>query len=289
MNKYQEIFKNFDFTGNNNDAIDKVNDILQKETAGNFTASILKSIHGCIDLTSLSALDSEESIWKLVERVNQFDGKHPDIPNVAAICTYPNFTQTVKKNLTAQGVKIAVVTGGFPSSQTFEEIKVAETGLAVMYGAEEIDTVLNPGYFLNEDYEELITELQEIKESAHGATLKIIIETGALSTINNIVKAAIISIYAGADFIKTSTGKEFKGASFEAVYAMCNVIKQFYENRNIKIGIKISGGVRKAEDAVKYYTIVKSVLGNEWLTKDLFRIGASSLAEDLITQINRLQ
>lgn len=205
----------------------------------------------------------------------------PDVPNVAAICTYPLFVETVKQALAAQDVKIASVAGGFPSSQTFTEVKIAETAMAIMSGADEIDVVMNLGYFLEENYDELAEEIQEIKDSCREGKLKVILETGALLTPENIQKAAILALYSGADFIKTSTGKGYPGATLEAVYTMCKVLKKYHSITGKQIGIKVSGGVRTAEDAVKYYTIVKEVLGNDWLNKDLFRIGASSLVEDI--------
>ena len=286
MTKYQKAFDKFEPVGTDAEVAQKVENILA-DAQKNFTPDVLKLLHGCIDLTSLSTLDTKESIWKLVDSVNDFEGTRPDVPNVAAICTYPNFTDTVKQALTAQGVKIAAVTGGFPSSQTFSEVKVAETALAVMHGADELDTVLNLGYLMEENYEELSEDIQEIKECAHNeATIKVILETGALKTVKNIQKAAIFAIYSGADFIKTSTGKEFAGATPEAAYTMCKIIKAYHEDTGRKIGIKVSGGIRKAEEAVNYYTIVKSVLGEEWLNKDYFRVGASSLVGDLLNRIS---
>ena len=217
----------------------------------------------------------------MVESVNDFEGSRPDVPNVAAICTYPIFVETVKQALTAEDVKIAAVCGGFPSSQTFTEVKIAETAMAVMEGAEEIDIVMNLGYFMEENYEELSDEIAEIKESCRNASLKVILETGALTTAENIRKATILALYSGADFIKTSTGKGYPGATPEAVYTICKTIKQYFELTNQRIGIKISGGIRTAEDAVKYYTLVKEILGKEWLNKELFRIGASNLVSDI--------
>ena len=203
--------------------------------------------------------------------MNDFEGTRPDVPNVAAICTYPLFVETVKEALSAQEVKIASVAGGFPSSQTFMEIKIAETAMAVMQGADEIDVVMNLGYFLEENYE----------ESCRDAKLKVILETGALQTPESIQKAAVLAVYSGADFIKTSTGKGYPGATPEAVYTMCQVLKKYHSITGKRVGIKVAGGVRTAEEAVRYYTIVKEVLGNDWLNKDLFRIGASSLVEDI--------
>jgi len=285
MDKYQEALSKFKPVGSETQIKEEVDKILRIYEQKNFTVDILKFLHACIDVTSLSTTDTKESIWKLVNNVNDFEGLHPDIPNVAAICTYPIFTETVKQALTAQDVKIAAVAGGFPSSQTFGEVKIAETALAVMHGADEIDTVLNIGLLLEENYQELAEDIQEIKASAHESTLKVILETGALKSAENIQRAAIFSIYSGADFIKTSTGKEYEGTTPESVYTMCQVIKQYYEITERQIGIKISGGVKKAEDAVRYYSIVKNILGEKWLDKAYFRIGSSHLATDIINRI----
>lgn len=279
--KYHDAFNKFETAGTTEQVGGKVKAILDKQEKANFTPEVLKQIHGFIDLTSLTSIDTKESIWKLVDKVNDFEGTRPDVPNVAAICTYPLFVDTVKQALTAQNVSIASVAAGFPSSQTFIEVKIAETAMAVMQGADEIDVVMNLGYFMEDNFEEIAEELQEIKESCREAKLKVILETGALSTPENIRKAAILALYSGADFIKTSTGKGYPGATPEAVYTMCRVIKTYHSIAGKKIGIKVSGGVRTAEDAVRYYTIVKEVLGNDWLNKDLFRIGASSLVEDI--------
>ena len=280
-NKYEQAFHNFPSAGTAEEVSKAVKNLLNKHEKENFTAEVLKQIHGFIDLTSLTSIDTKESIWKLVDRVNDFEGIRPDVPNVAAICTYPLFIETVKQALTAQEVKIASVAGGFPSSQTFMEIKIAETGMAVMQGADEIDMVMNIGYFLEENYEELAEEIQEVKESCRTAKLKVILETGALKSPENIQIAAILDLYSDADFIKTSTGKGYPGATPEAVYVMCQTIKKYHSITGRKVGIKVSGGVRTAEEAVCYYTIVKEILGNDWLTKELFRIGASSLVEDI--------
>lgn len=286
-NKYNEAFGKFSPALADEEIKEKVQNILSAQAKANFTPDVLKRIHGCIDLTSLTSLDTRESIWKMVDQVNDFEGTRPDVPNVAAICTYPLFVETVKQALTAQEVSIAAVSGGFPSSQTFPEIKVAETAMAVMQGADEIDVVLNLGYLLEENYEELTEELEEIKASCRDARLKIILETGALATAENIRKAAILAMYSGADFIKTSTGKGYPGATPEAVYTMCQTVKEYYALHNRKVGIKVSGGVRTAEEAVNYYTLVKAILGDEWLNKDSFRIGASSLVGDIEKRLGK--
>jgi deoxyribose-phosphate aldolase len=281
IDRYHEAFNKFEPALPDTQTTEAVNALLEKHFQENFTPEVLKTIHGCIDLTSLTSLDTKESIWKMVDTVNDFEGTRPDVPNVAAICVYPLFVETVKQALTAQEIKIASVAGGFPSSQTFTEVKIAETAMAVMQGADEIDVVMNLGYFLEENYDELSEEIQEIKESCRDAKLKVILETGALQTPESIQKAAVLAVYSGADFIKTSTGKGYPGATPEAVYTMCQVLKKYHSITGKRVGIKVAGGVRTAEEAVRYYTIVKEVLGNDWLNKDLFRIGASSLVEDI--------
>lgn len=285
--KYQDALHKFEPALSDEQTTETVNAILERSYKENFTPEVLKTLHGCIDLTSLTSMDTKESIWKMVDKVNDYEGTRPDVPNVAAICTYPNFVETVKQALTAQNTKIAAVAGGFPSSQTFMEIKVAEVAMAVMQGADEIDVVLNLGYFMEEAYEELTDELEELKETCRDAHLKVILETGALATSANIRKAAILALYSGADFIKTSTGKGYPGATPEAVYTMCKVLKTYFTLTGRRAGIKVSGGVRSAEDAVKYYTIVKEVLGEEWLTNEYFRIGASSLVGDIEQRLGK--
>lgn len=284
--KHQQAFDKFKALSDAQ-AGSNVRKIMDEKLKENSNGEVLKKIHGLIDLTSLSALDTHESIWKMVEHVNNYEGTRPDVPNIAGICTYPVFVETVRQALLAQNVKIVSVSGAFPSSQTFTEIKVAETAMAVMEGAEEIDTVLNPGLFLGGNYDEVSEELQEIKASCRDAKLKVILETGALRTAENIQKAAIIAIYSGADFIKTSTGKDYPGATLEAAYIICQVLKTYHSITNNKIGIKVSGGIRTAEEAVKYYTLVKETLGEEWLSPGLFRIGASSLAEDIEARLGK--
>jgi deoxyribose-phosphate aldolase len=283
MNKYEEALKLFDSDLQEEDIRRKTEKILDK-CGENNTPEVLQLLYSCIDLTSLNTEDNKESIWRFTETVNDFDGSNPDIPNVAAICVYPNFVSTVKEALTAD-VRIASVAGGFPSSQTFIEVKIAEVSLAVADGADEIDIVLNAGLFFEENWEELCREIEEIKEACRDAHLKVILETGLLNTAANIQKATILSIYSGADFIKTSTGKVYPGATPEAAYVICQTIKEYYRIHREKIGIKVSGGVRTADDAVKYYTLVKEILGEEWLNPEYFRIGASSLATNILEKL----
>lgn len=278
---YQEAFDKFEIPETEKEISERVEKLLEKYEKENFTPEVLKKIHGLIDLTSLTSFDTKESIWQLVDRVNDYEGTRPDVPNVAAICTFPLFVETVKEALSAQDVKIVSVAGGFPSSQTFMEVKIAETAMAVMQGADEIDVVMNLGRFMEDAYDEIAEELQEIKEACRGRKLKVILETGALFSSENIRKASVLALYSGADFIKTSTGKGYPGATPEAVYTMCLVLKTYYAVSGRKAGIKVSGGVRTAEEAVRFYTIVKEILGEEWLNKEFFRIGASGLLQDI--------
>lgn len=262
-----------------------VKKIIDEHFAENNNQEVYKFLFNTIDLTTLKATDSPRSVAEFTERVNAFDEEHPELKNVAAICVYPNFAQLVRTVLEVSNVDVACVSGGFPSSQTFIEVKVAETALAVEGGADEIDIVLNVGNFLDGDYEEVCDEISEQKEACRNARMKVILETGALKTAANIKAASVLALYSGADFLKTSTGKEFAGASLEAAYVMCQAIKEYYQATGRMVGFKASGGVSTSEDAVKYYTLVKEVLGEQWLTNEYFRIGASRLANNLLSDI----
>ena len=263
-------------------AVDK---ILAENLKENMNEEVYKFLFNCIDLTTLRSTDSPRSVADFVERVNDFDNEHPEMKNVAAICVYPNFSQVVRTVLEVSDVDIACVAGCFPSSQAFLEVKVAEVALAVEGGADEIDIVLNLGNFLDGDYEEVCDEISELKHSCREARLKVILEAGALKTAANIKAASILSMYSGADFIKTSTGKEYPGADLQAAYVMCQCIKEYYEKTGRMVGFKPAGGVRTPEEAVSYYCIVKEVLGEQWLTNEYFRIGASGLANNLLSAI----
>ena len=246
---------------------------------------VYQFLFSSIDLTTLSTEDNDRSVSAFVQRVNDFDNDYPQFGNVAAICVYSNFAEVVKTTLEVPGVDIAVCAGGFPSSQTFTAVKVADVALAVEAGATEVDIVLPVGMFLDGNYEELCDELIELKHTARHARVKVILETGALKTAENIRNASILAMYSDADFIKTSTGKIYKGASLEAAYVMCQCIKEYYEKTGRKVGFKAAGGIRSAEDAVNYYAVVRTVLGDEWLNHDLFRIGASSLGNALLSKM----
>ena len=221
----------------------------------------------------------------MIEKVNQFAKDYPDLPHVATVCTYPNFASLISQSLEVDGVEIAVVSGNFPSSQTFIEVKVAETALAIKDGATEVDIVMPVGKFFSEDYEGVCDDIQELKETCGEHKMKCILETGDLKTCSNIIKASILAMYAGADYIKTSTGKEKISATPEAVYVMCNAIKAYYDKTGIQIGLKPAGGINTVHDAVVYYTIVKEVLGEKWLTNQWFRLGTSRLTNLLLSEI----
>ena len=259
--------------------------IIDKYVAENNTLEVKKQLFNCIDLTTLKTEDSEESVLKFTERVNDLENEYPDLKNVAAICVYPNFAKIVSQSLEVESVNIACVSGGFPSSQTFTEVKVAETALALADGATEIDIVIPVGKFLSGDYEGMCDEIEEIKSVCGGRHLKVILETGALKSAENIWKASILAIYSGADFIKTSTGKQEPAATPEAAYVMCQAIKAYHEKTGRKVGFKPAGGINSVNDALVYYTIVKEVLGKEWLNNELFRIGTSRLGNLLLSEI----
>ena len=263
----------------------KVDNLITKHLDENNNIEVKKQIFHCIDLTTLKCTDTEENVMKLTEKVNEFVDKYPDLDNVAAICVYPNMAEIVNDTLEADGVKIACVSGGFPSSQTFMEVKVAETAMAIHSGAEEIDIVMPVGKFLCGDYEGMCDEIGELKDICGEKPLKVILETGALMTASNIKKAAILAMYSGADFIETSTGKEAVSATPEAAWVMCEAIRDYYKETGRKVGFKAAGGIDTVKKALAYYTIVKEVLGEEWLNNGLFRIGTSRLTNLLLADI----
>jgi deoxyribose-phosphate aldolase len=284
MDRYNEAIKASKVTEDDALVANEVAKIVEK--APQYASpEVYKFLLNSIDLTTLSTEDSERSVAKFTNRVNDFDAEYPQYGHVAAICVYSNFAEVVKDHLDVEGVDVCVVAGCFPSSQTFTAVKVADVALAVASGAQEVDVVLNIGMFLDENYEELCDELIELKNTAKDARLKVILETGCLKTAAAIKRASILSMYCDADFIKTSTGKIYKGASLEAAYVMCQCIKEYYEKTGRKVGFKAAGGVRTTEDALNYYAVVKEVLGDEWLNQDLFRLGASSLANAVLSSL----
>lgn len=265
---------------------DAVAAILADHLEENRNTDVYKKIFNSIDLTTLKTTDSQQSVAKFTERVNSFEEDYGDLPPVAAICVYPNFVPVVRTTLDVSSVGVAAVAGAFPTSQSFIEVKVAEIGLAVEAGADEIDVVLNVGDFFDGDYESVCDDLDEMKHSCRSARMKVILETGALKTARNIRDASILALYSGADFLKTSTGKEYPGASLDACYVMCQCIREYYEKTGRAVGFKAAGGISTTEEVLKYYTIVKTVLGEKWAdSNELFRIGASRLANALLSDI----
>lgn len=246
---------------------------------------ILAACIGHMDLTSLNSTDTKSKIEKMVEKVNNFPVNYPKYPSVAAICVYPNFAEVVKKKLNSQDVNIAVVGGVFPSSQSFLEVKIEECRIAVEKGADEVDIVLSLSHFLEGEYELAAKEISSIKKAIAPAHLKVILETGALSTPEAIEKASVLAMEAGADFIKTSTGKMEPAATPEAAIVMCRAIKEYYRKTGKKVGFKPAGGISTPHDAILYYAIVDTILGEEWLNPELFRLGASRLANNLLTEL----
>ena len=285
QSKYELALSKFNTHLHDDEIMMKVDQLIEKHLSENNTVDVKKEILNCIDLTTLKCTDTEESVMKFTEKVNEFVDKYPDLDNVAAICVYPNMAEIVSDSLEADNVKVACVSGGFPSSQTFMEVKVAETAMAIHAGAEEIDIVMPIGKFLCDDYEGMCDEISELKDICGEKTLKVILETGALRTASNIKKAAILAMYSGADFIKTSTGKEAISATPETALVMCEAIKEYHRETGRKVGFKAAGGIDTVKKALAYYTIVKEVLGEEWLNNGLFRIGTSRLTNLLLSDI----
>lgn len=285
VNKYEQALKKYNTNLNDDEVRETVKKLIEEKVHTNDTPEVKKFLFGSIELTSLKCTDSDESIMAFTEKVNQFDTQYADLPHVATICVYPCFAQVVRDTLEVEGVEIACVSGSFPSSQALIEVKVAETALAVKDGSTEIDIVMPVGKFLSGNYEEMCEDIQELKETCGDAAMKVILETGCLKTASNIKKASILSMYAGADYIKTSTGKEKVAATPEAAYVMCQAIKEYYDETGIQIGFKPAGGINSVMDALIYYTIVKEVLGEKWLTNKWFRLGTSRLANMLLSEI----
>jgi len=284
MSKYDDLFLQYDCNLNDEAVKKDIDKILTAHYAENDNKEVYKQCLSQIDLTSLNGTDTHAEIIAMVDKVNGFKKAFPHLPNVGAICVYPALVPVVKEHLT-ENIGIAAVAAGFPASQTFIEVKIAETAMCVLEGASEIDVVISIGKFLEGDYEAVYEELTEIKASCRHAHLKVILETGALKTASNIKKASILAMESGANFIKTSTGKIPVAATLEATYVMCHAIKEWNEKNNIKVSYKPAGGIVTTEDAVKHFTLVKEILGKEWLNNTMFRFGASRLANNLISSI----
>ena len=285
LNKYEQALSKYRTNISDEEVRNAVKKIIAEKVHENDNPEVKKFLMGSVELTTLKTTDSEESVLAFTEKVNQFDEAYPDLPHVATICVYPCFAKTVSESLEVDGVEIACVSGSFPSSQALIEVKVAETALAIKDGATEIDIVMPVGKFLSGDYEGVADEINELKDVCGEHKMKVILETGCLKTAENIKKASIIAMYAGADYIKTSTGKLEPAATPEAAYVMCQAIKEYYEETGIQIGFKPAGGINSVMDALIYYTIVKEVLGEKWLTNEWLRLGTSRLANMLLSEI----
>lgn len=285
LSKYEQALALYNTDLKDEEIAAKVARIIEEKVPENDTLEVKKFLMGSIELTTLKSTDSEESVLQFTERVNQFEDAYPELPHVATICVYPCYASIVSQSLEVEGVEIACVSGSFPSSQALLEVKTVETALAVKDGATEIDIVQSVGKFLSGDYETVCDEISELKAVCGEKKMKVILETGLLGSCSNIKKASILAMYAGADYIKTSTGKEKPAATPEAAYVMCQAIKEYYDKTGIRIGFKPAGGLNTVHDALVYYTIVKEVLGKEWLTNEYLRLGTSRLANLLLSEV----
>ena len=285
MSKYDEVLLKYKTDVDDAEVREAVKRIITEKVPENDTLEVKKFLMGSVELTTLKTTDSEESVMAFVEKVNEYDATYPALPHFATICVYPCFAKVVSETLEVDGVEVACVSGSFPSSQALIEVKVAETALAVKDGATEIDIVMPVGKFLSGDYEGVCDDIAELKAACGDVPMKVILETGDLRNGTDIKIASILSMYAGGDYIKTSTGKEKVSATPEAAYIMCQAIKEYYDETGIQIGFKPAGGINTVTDALTYYTIVKEVLGEKWLTNKWFRLGTSRLANLLLSEL----
>ncbi len=283
--RYNQMLSMYNTNLDDEEVRQKTRGFIEDFAPANDTEAVRKFLFGSIELTSLKPTDSEETILELTEKVNRFAHDFPHLPHVATICVYPCFAQIVSQSLEIEGVELACVSGSFPSSQALLEVKVAETALAVKDGATEIDIVMSVGKFLSGDYETVCDEIMELKEVCGDLPMKVILETGLLGSAKKIKEASLLAMYAGADYIKTSTGKEQPAATPEAALVMCRAIKEYHERTGIQVGFKPAGGINTVANAIIYYTIVKEVLGEKWLTNQWFRLGTSRLANLLLSDL----
>ena len=283
--KYDQMLSQYKTDLKDSDVAAKVAEIIEKKVPENDTLEVKKFLMGSVELTTLKTTDSEESVLAFTEKVNKFEDAYPELPHVATICVYPCYAKIVSQSLEVEGVEVACVSGSFPSSQALIEVKTVETALALKDGATEIDIVMSVGKYLSGDYETLCDEISELKAICGENKMKVILETGLLPSCSDIKKASLLAMYAGADYIKTSTGKEKPAATPEAAYVMCQAIKEYYQKTGIQIGFKPAGGLNTVHDALVYYTIVKEVLGEKWLTNQWLRLGTSRLANLLLSEV----
>lgn len=284
MENISEILATYNCTNLDDRIQFDLDGVVEKEIRQAFCAENLEFCVSCMDYTTLKLTDTDESVKAfvadLLKKLKKFN-----LRKVAAVCVFPNYAGIVREGLEGTEIQTAVVAGNFPNSQTFTEMKLAECKMAVGAGAQEVDVVLPVGDMLEKNYEKIYKELKAIRKVCENVRLKVILETGELKDIESIFYASLISAYAGADFIKTSTGKVPVNATPESVYVMCEAIKQYYNQTGRRVGLKVAGGVSKAQNAIRYLTIVNHVLGSEWLTPYYFRIGASQLMEDIVKEM----
>ncbi|MBF1629683.1 MAG: deoxyribose-phosphate aldolase [Prevotella sp.] len=283
--EYDQALEQYDLNITDEDVKAAVTKIIAEKVSENDNPEVKKFLLGSVELTTLSTADTEEKVLAMVEKVNKFDSEYPDLPHVAAVCAYPCFTKLIADSLEVDGVDITNVTGNFPSSQALLEVKTIETALAIKDGATQIDIVMPVGKFLSGDYEGVCDTIGELKQTCGDVPMKVILETGDLRNARDIKTAAVLAMYAGADYLKTSTGKEKISATPESVYVLCQAIKEYHKKTSIQIGLKPAGGINTVMDAVIYYTIVKEVLGEKWLTNYWFRMGTSRLTNLLLSEI----
>ena len=283
--EYDQALEQYDLNITDEDVKTAVTKIIAEKVSENDNPEVKKFLLGSVELTTLSTADTEEKVLAMVEKVNKFDSEYPDLPHVAAVCAYPCFTKLIADSLEVDGVDITNVTGNFPSSQALLEVKTIETALAIKDGATQIDIVMPVGKFLSGDYEGVCDTISELKQTCGDVPMKVILETGDLRNARDIKTAAILAMYAGADYLKTSTGKEKISATPESVYVLCQAIKEYHKKTGIQIGLKPAGGINTVMDAVIYYTIVKEILGEKWLTNYWFRMGTSRLTNLLLSEI----
>ena len=283
--EYDQALEQYNLNITDEEVKAAVTKIIAEKVSENDNLEVKKFLLGSVELTTLSTADTEEKVLEMVEKVNKFDSEYPDLPHVAAVCAYPCFTKLIADSLEVDGVDITNVTGNFPSSQALLEVKTIETALAIKDGATQIDIVMPVGKFLSGDYEGVCDTISELKQTCGDVPMKVILETGDLRNARDIKTAAILAMYAGADYLKTSTGKEKISATPESVYVLCQAIKEYHKKTGIQIGLKPAGGINTVMDAVIYYTIVKEVLGEKWLTNYWFRMGTSRLTNLLLSEI----
>ena len=262
--------------------------ILNKSLENIDKKTALKKVFSFIDLTTLEGSDTDKKVAQLCKKALSFKEKYKTIPNVAAICVYPTLVKIAKDNLQNSKISVASVAGAFPGGQSPISIKIVEVKYAIEQGADEIDMVISRGKLIEGKFDVVFDEIKAIKNACNDIHLKVILETGELKTVENIRKASELAINAGADFIKTSTGKINPAATETAFVVMLDTIKEYYEKTGKMIGIKPAGGIRESGEALKYFCLVKEILGEKWLNKNYFRIGASSLADNVFNDILNL-